>query len=255
MSAPTGQVFNGTLPNPTPEFNLSNGKPSIFLFNSEDGAIAGWNNGTVAELPLNNFKKGAVYKGLAIDNGLPGDGTDATLFAANFNSGEVEMYNNSFGLVKSFTDPNVPKGYAPFNLSVINGKLYATFAKQDAAKHDDDPGAGHGFVTVFDLDDTHPMRLISRGELNSPWGLLIAPPTFGPLSGDLLVGNFGDEGSTPMTQRRARSKARCLARMAGFSPSPIFGPSPSATARTAAIPTRSFSPLASKTKNTACSEA
>jgi uncharacterized protein (TIGR03118 family) len=30
------------------------------------------------------------------------------------------------------------------------------------------------------------------GTLNSPWGLAIAPSGFGSLTGDLLVGNFGD---------------------------------------------------------------
>jgi uncharacterized protein (TIGR03118 family) len=185
-SAPTGVVFNGTLSNPTPGFKLSNGSPATFLFDSEDGAIAGWNGGTTAELPVNNSLNRAVYKGLAIDS------FDGTLSAANFNSGEVEMYNSSFGLVKSFTDPNIPRGYAPFNLSVITDKLYVTFAKQGPGKHDDESGAGNGFVNVFDLNGDISTRLISRGELNSPWDLQIAPPAFGTLAGDLLVGNFGD---------------------------------------------------------------
>ena len=134
-----------------------------------------------------NSPAGAVYKGLAIDS------ADGTLFAANFNSGEVEMYNSSFGLVKSFTDPNIPKGYAPFNLSVINGKLYVTFAKQDAAKHDDESGPGHGFVDVFDLDGEHPMRLDLEGGSQLALGFADrAPRPLELLAGDLLVGNFGD---------------------------------------------------------------
>ena len=186
MSAPTGQVFNGTLANTTPGFNLSNGKPAVFLFGSEDGTISGWNVGTVAELPVNKSSQEAVYKGLAIDNAA------GSLFAANFRSGQVEMYNSSFGLVKTFTDPNVPSGYAPFNLSVISGKLYVTFALQNADKEDDVAGLGHGFVDVFDLNGTNPTRLISNGQLDSPWGLQIAPGSFGTLAGDLLVGNFGN---------------------------------------------------------------
>lgn len=185
-SAPTGQVFNGTLSDPTPGFKLSNGSPAIFMFASEDGAISGWNGGTTAALPINNLSRGAVYKGLAIDD------SGGSLFAANFNSGNIEMYNSGFGLMKTFTDPNVPAGYAPFNVSVMDGKLYVTFAQQDATKHDDVRGAGHGFVDVFDLDGNNPMRLISNGELNSPWGLQIAPASFGAFAGDLLVGNFGD---------------------------------------------------------------
>jgi uncharacterized protein (TIGR03118 family) len=35
-------------------------------------------------------------------------------------------------------------------------------------------------------------RVASGGPLNSPWGLAIAPQSFGKLAGDLLVGNFGD---------------------------------------------------------------
>jgi uncharacterized protein (TIGR03118 family) len=185
-SAPTGQVFNGTLSDPTPGFKLSNGSPAIFMFASEDGAISGWNGGTTAALPINNFSRGAVYKGLAIDD------SGGSLFAANFNAGNIEMYNSSFGLMKTFTDSNVPAGYAPFNVSVMDGKLYVTFAQQDATKHDDVRGAGHGFVDVFDLDGNNPMRLISNGELDSPWGLQIAPASFGAFAGDLLVGNFGD---------------------------------------------------------------
>jgi uncharacterized protein (TIGR03118 family) len=186
MSAPTGQVFNGTLSNTTPGFKLSNGNPAVFIFDSEDGAISAWNGGTAAELPVNNSSQSAIYKGLAIDN------SGGSLFAANFHSGQVEMYNSSFGLVKTFTDPNVPTGYAPFNLSVIGSKLYVTFALQDGDKEDDVPGLGHGFVDVFDLNGTNPTRLISNGQLDSPWGLQIAPASFGTLAGDLLVGNFGN---------------------------------------------------------------
>jgi uncharacterized protein (TIGR03118 family) len=181
-SAPTGQVFNGS----SSGFDLTNGKPAVFLFDSEDGAISGWDVGTSAVIAVNNSASGAVYKGLAIDN------SSGTLFAANFNSGEVEMYNSGFGLVKSFTDPSLPAGYAPFDVKVINGELYVTFALQNGAKHDDVAGPGNGYVDVFDLSGNFVKRLVSNGALNSPWGLQIAPPTFGQFAGDLLVGNFGD---------------------------------------------------------------
>jgi uncharacterized protein (TIGR03118 family) len=75
---------------------------------------------------------------------------------------------------------------------VLNGKLYVTFALQDEAQHDDVAGAGHGFVDMFNLDGTGMQRLVSKGDLNLPWGLDIAPASFGNFSGDLLVGNFGD---------------------------------------------------------------
>ncbi len=192
MSNPTGQVFNSV-----GGFDLSNGKPATFLFDSEDGAISGWNSalgfgpavpGLIAVDNGNpDPSKNAVYKGLAISNFDGG-----TLYATNFRADMVEMYNSSFKEVGSFTDPTLPAGYAPFDVKVINGELYVTFALQDAAKHDDVAGLGNGFVDMFDLSGGHMKRLISGRELDSPWGLQIAPKSLGSLAGDLLVGNFGN---------------------------------------------------------------
>jgi uncharacterized protein (TIGR03118 family) len=86
----------------------------------------------------------------------------------------------------------LPAGYAPFNVQTLNGKLYVSYALQDAAKHDDVPGPGNGFVSVFDLNGNFLTRVASGGTLNSPWGLDIAPAGFGSYANDLLVGNFGD---------------------------------------------------------------
>jgi len=83
-------------------------------------------------------------------------------------------------------------GYAPFGIQELAGKLYVTYAKQDATLHDDVAGQGHGFVDVFTNDGAFVRRLVSRGQLNSPWGLALAPAGFGGLGGALLVGNFGD---------------------------------------------------------------
>jgi len=131
----------------------------------------------------------AVYKGLAISN-LNG----GTLYATNFRFGTVEAYDSTFmpSLAGGFVDPSLPKGYAPFNDKVIGSELYVTYAKQDATKHDDVAGLGNGFTDVFNLDGTFDKRLFSRGSLDSPWGLVIAPAGFGPFGGDLLVGNFGN---------------------------------------------------------------
>ena len=140
-----------------------------------------------------DFGSAAVYKGLAIFD--PGH-SDAVLYATNFRAGTVEAYDPNFdapaSVTGNFTDPNLPKGYAPFNDKVINGELYVTYAKQDADKHDDEAGVGNGFVDIFNLDGTLKERLISRGALDSPWGLQIAPSSFGSFAGDLLVGNFGN---------------------------------------------------------------
>lgn len=187
-AAPTGQLFNTTS-----DFQLSPGKPAQFIFATEDGTISGWNrsvNPTDALLEVNNSAT-AVYKGIALGN----NGAGNFLYAANFHDGTVDVFNGSFHQVHlsgSFTDPNLPPGYAPFDIQNIGGKLYVTFALQDAAKHDDVAGAGNGYVDVFDLNGNLLKRLVSNGPLNSPWGETLAPSGFGPFSGDLLVGNFGD---------------------------------------------------------------
>ena len=129
-----------------------------------------------------------MYKGLAIGT------VDAQdyIYATNFYAGDVEMYNSSFQLVKTFTDRTMPKGYAPYNIQTLNGTLYVTYAKQDKAKHDSVSGAGFGYVDAFSLKGKFMRRVISQGALNAPWGLDIAPSGFGAFAGDLLVGNFGD---------------------------------------------------------------
>jgi len=199
-AAPTGQVFNSD----TTAFVVSNGTTSgsaNFIFATEDGTISG-RSGAVD--PSQSFKgvdnsgTGAVYKGLAIATiaGSP------FLYAANFRAGTVEMYNSTFGLVKSFTDPSLPsvppgtpsgQNWAPFNLRVLNGQLLVSFALQASGGHDDQAGPGNGFVDVFNTDGTFVKRLIQPGgSLNSPWGLDIAPAGFGAYANALLVGNFGD---------------------------------------------------------------
>jgi uncharacterized protein (TIGR03118 family) len=194
-AAPDGQVFNGS-----GGFNVSQTVggvtktgSSAFIFATEDGTISGWSPGvdqshSVLAVDNSHGGTGAVYKGLAIAT----SGGQTMLYAANFRSGQIEVYNSSFQLTKTFTDPTVPAGYAPFNVQVLNGKLYVTYALQDNAKHDDVAGLGHGFVDQFNLDGTGMVRVASTGTLDSPWGLAIAPNSFGNLAGDLLVGNFGD---------------------------------------------------------------
>lgn len=130
----------------------------------------------------------AVYKGLAI--GMSASGP--TLYAANFGAGTVDMFDSTFKPIKSFTDATLPAGYAPFNVQVLGNKLYVAYALQDAAKHDDVAAVGNGFVDAFDLNGNMLARVGSNGMLDSPWGLAIAPKTFGAFANDLLVGNFGD---------------------------------------------------------------
>jgi uncharacterized protein (TIGR03118 family) len=114
------------------------------------------------------------------------------LYATNFRSGQVDVYGDDFSKIGSFTDHTLPAGYAPFNVQDIGGKLYVTYALQDADRHDDVAGAGHGFIDIFNLDGSFVKRFASGGPLDSPWGLAKAPAGFGEFSGDLLVGNFGN---------------------------------------------------------------
>ncbi len=172
-----------------------------FLFDSENGGIDGWNPAvgatgpgpsTVTEVAVHNGAN-AVYKGLAIATASDGH---TYLYAANFRSGRVEVYDDTFTPVELpgglFVDPRIPAGYAPFNVQELGGQLYVSYAKQDGTLHDDVAGQGHGFVDVFTNDGAFVKRLVTRGVLNSPWGLAIAPEGFGRFGGALLVGNFGN---------------------------------------------------------------
>jgi uncharacterized protein (TIGR03118 family) len=180
--APTGMVFNSS----------TNFNSDLFIFAGENGTITGWRGalGTTAEPLVNSTGIGAVYKGLAI--GTTAQGT--YLYAADFHNNQITTIpgTGAPALTGAFTDSNLPAGYAPFNIQNINGKLYVTYALQDAARHDDVSGAGHGIVDVFDLNGNLLQRLITGGSLNSPWGMAIAPAGFGSFGSDLLVGNFGD---------------------------------------------------------------
>jgi uncharacterized protein (TIGR03118 family) len=187
-SAPTGTVFNGTS-----DFVLSDGKPALFFFATEDGTISAWNldDGSQAELKVDNSGSAAVYKGLALGSNSSGN----FLYATNFRAARVDVFDKSFSpaaLAGSFSDPNIPLGFAPFDIQNLNGTLFVTYAKQDAAKHDDVAGPGNGFVDAFDTSGNLLRRIAAGGSLNSPWGLAIAPSGFGPFHNDLLVGNFGD---------------------------------------------------------------
>ena len=182
--APTGTVFNGSS-----KF-LVNGSPGKFLFASESGVLSGWNSGTTAV--KERTVKGAVFKGLAIaalPNGSP------RLYATDFHNGRVDVFNGQWQRVSTsgaFVDSKIPAGYAPFGIQTLRGRIYVSYAKQDSMRHDDAPGAGHGFVDIYSTSGALLRRLVMRGALNSPWGMAIAPSGFGPFGGNLLVGNFGD---------------------------------------------------------------
>ena len=184
LTGPTGQVQN-----PSTGFVLSNSKAASFVFSTQDGTISAWNGGTVATVMVDNSSTGAVYTGLAINPAGP------TLYAPNFYSGKIDVFDTNFHATTAaggFADPNLPSGYAPYNIWNLGGKLYVTYALQNAAKNAPGGGAGDGLVDVFDTNGNLLQRLVSNGPLNAPWGVAIAPSTFGAFAGALLVGNFGD---------------------------------------------------------------
>ena len=197
---PTGNVFNavGT------DFMVTDTKAnltgsSLFIFATEDGTIVGWSpavNRTQGFIAVDNSmvpnaSDGAVYKGLAIatagrDSGCmpPTSGRGLLTFST---AASIPVH-----LPGAFIDRKIKHGFAPFGIQAIGDRIYVTYAKQDAARHDDVKGPGNGFVDVFNTDGKLLQRLIRRGHLNSPWGLALAPQGFGEFGGDLLVGDFGD---------------------------------------------------------------
>jgi len=185
---PTGTVFNTST-----GFEVATGKPAAFIFATLDGTISGWNptvDRANAIVKVNNSSAGAAYTGLAIGT----SNSNTFLYAANFHAGTVDVFDSAFtaAMAGTFKDAMLPTGYAPFNVQNLGGKLYVAYALQNADKSFAASGAGDGYVDVFDTAGSLVQRLISAGHLNAPWGLAIAPATFGDFGGDLLVGNFGD---------------------------------------------------------------
>lgn len=195
IPAPPGDVSpatpTATVINTTGGF-LVGGVSSQFLFVTEDGTISGWNGTGNAILAVDHSTAGAVYKGMAI---LSPACCAPYLVVANFHSGLIEPYTQSFAPLAppgSFTDPNLPAGYAPFNIQQVGSQVFVTYAVQDTAKHDPVNAAGNGIVDIFDLEGNFVKRFASNGPLNSPWGVVQASASFGQFSNDILIGNFGD---------------------------------------------------------------
>ena len=178
----TGQVFNS---GGAGQFN-----GDAFLFVSEDGTVSGWRGalGTNAEALVS---VGGIYKGAA----LATIGGNSYLYGADFGRGSIDVFKGNAGaanLTGTFADPNLPSGYVPFNVQNLGGSLFVTYARRDGSSTDETAGAGFGFVDRYDLQGNLIGRVASGGVLDAPWGLAIAPASFGALAGSLLVGNFGD---------------------------------------------------------------
>jgi uncharacterized protein (TIGR03118 family) len=206
---PTGVVFNidgGALGGFKISGVTAGGLPTtqaaVFLFSTEDGTILGWNPG-VNPVGFDPSKAGtyaiiaahppgAIYKGLAIATDSSGT---THLYAPNFHAGTVDVFDTSFNLVSTpgaFIDTGLPRRYAPFNVVLLEGKLFVTYAVQDEDAEDDVAGMSHGIVNTFDLAGHFLQRFAQHGQLNSPWGIAVAPATFGALGGTVWIGNFGN---------------------------------------------------------------
>jgi uncharacterized protein (TIGR03118 family) len=188
--APTGTTYVGI----ADAFKVTSGAntaQTVFAFATEGGQIEGWNptvdlhNAIVA---VDESGQGSEFKGLTL--GM--NGATPLLFAADFGHNVVSVYDSSFHQVMSFTDPTLPPNYSPFDVQTLNGELYVTFANRQPGDRDETAGKGLGFVDVFDTSGHLLRRLVSNGHLNAPWGLAIAPQSWGRFAGALLVGNFGD---------------------------------------------------------------
>jgi uncharacterized protein (TIGR03118 family) len=190
---PTGIVFNGS-----DNFVVSQGGvsgPSRFMFATEGGVIAGWAPNvdlTHAIRAVDGSAGGANYKGLA----LSADGSTQLIYATDFHNARVDVFDASFHPVAlpagAFHDAGIPAGFAPFGIQAIGGDIYVTYAKQDASLSDEVTGPGLGYVDVYTPNGRLIRRVATRGALNAPWGIALAPAKFGRFSNALLIGNFGD---------------------------------------------------------------
>lgn len=185
--APSGQVYNNTTGFVIP----GNGKLSKFIFCTEDGTIVGWGGGA-ALVAADRSGANAVYKGLTIASNAGAN----YIYAADFHNGNIDVFDSTFAYQSGWTfkDPNIPAGFAPFNIRYIGGMLYVCYAKQKGPDNmDDQAGQGNGYVDIFKTDGSFVSRFASQGTLNSPWGIVGAGTDFGlGLLQPILIGNFGD---------------------------------------------------------------
>lgn len=193
-ASPTGMVYNEGS-----GFEITAGTktgPARFLFATDEGTILGWNNDVDQRngiIALDNSADESSYKGLAIAR----SGGKMLLYATNFHTGTVDVFDENFeratGLATdAFRDSTIPEGYMPFGIENLDGQIYVSWVKPDADKEEEVPGAGLGYIDVFQPDGELIDMVATGGMLNAPWGMAMAPNRFGQYGGSLLVGNFGD---------------------------------------------------------------
>jgi uncharacterized protein (TIGR03118 family) len=167
---------------------------ALFITATEQGNIWAWSPNLTT--PTSAVRVGgspsSVFKGLA----LAANGTERFLYAADFANGRIVVFDTQFRVVNltgRFVDPNLPSGYSPFNVANILGDIFVAYAQQNQSSPGDEvAGSGLGYVSVFDANGRFVRRFASRDVLNAPWGMVLAPVSFGDVGGCLLVGNFGN---------------------------------------------------------------
>jgi uncharacterized protein (TIGR03118 family) len=188
---PTGALFNSTT-----DFSVTDGTttgPAVFIFVSEAGTVSGWRPDLVdtTNAVVGTTVPNANYKGIALGNNSTGN----FLYLANFRAHTIDVLDTNFAIATlsgSFTDPEIPPQFSPFNIQNIGGKLYVMYAEADSSGDDEIAGPHKGYVSVYDTDGNLLQHFIAKGKLNAPWGIALAPADFGPLSNALLIGNFGN---------------------------------------------------------------
>ena len=165
---PCGIVFN-----PTKGFNIPTG-PSLFLFTSFDGVLSGWNGAAGNNAQRIKAPSKASYTGLAI----AASGGHTFIYGANFGLKKIDTWDSNFNLIKMpFVDPTLPKDYSPYNIQAVGDWLFVIYAKLGDDGHGV-AGAGNGYVSIFNTNGTFVRRFASRGTLNIPWGVTMAPGSF-----------------------------------------------------------------------------
>jgi uncharacterized protein (TIGR03118 family) len=162
------------------------------IFVTEEGTIDAWstaNRNRTVVVVSDRSADGYSYKGATIARFK----RNPHLYVANFTAQRVDVYNGSFRRVNlpgRFIDPNLPRGYAPFNVQNIDNELFVMYAKRSG--REEVRGRAVGLVNVFSSDGKLIRRFATGGTLNAPWGVAVAPTEWGDFAGDILVGNFGD---------------------------------------------------------------
>lgn len=177
--SPTGLVYNGSQ-----EFQID-GWASTFIFSTLDGTIQGWSDfsPSASLIAVNNSGKNASYNALAVTSKQSGN----SLFVPDFNNNLIDIYDGTFKFVKSFNDPNIPKGFVPLGIQDINGQVFVAYAASNGG-----PG---GYIDIFDESGNFVKQFAHGKPLNQPWGFAVAPSNFGPLSGTLLISNNTNSGT------------------------------------------------------------